>query len=133
MMMPREPYQSLNLLTHVLKINASSSEDDRLEEVLQSFWKLETLGIAGSEESILDVFNQTIQFRKGFYEVTLTWKVSHPPLPDNYCLCQKRLKGLLHQLENNPEIMQEYDTIICTQLQQGIVEEVSQPDDAPAS
>ena len=54
MMMPREPCQSLNLLTHVLKIDVSSSEDDCLEEVLQSFWRLESLGIAGSEESVLD-------------------------------------------------------------------------------
>ena len=72
-----------------------------------------------------------IRFREGRYEVTLPWKESHPPLPDNYSLSLRQLKGLLHRLKSDPEIMGEHSVIIQTQLQQGIVE-ISQPDRAVA-
>ena len=127
-MMPRELQQSHNLLAHVLSIDASPQQDGRLEEVLQSFWRLESWGIDGSKECVLEEFNQTVQFKEGHYEVTLPWKHSHPPLPDNYALYQKRLNGLIHRLRSNPEIMREYNAIIQSQLQQGIVEEFAQTD-----
>ena len=116
------------LTTHVLRIDASPHSTQRLEEVLQSFWHLESLGIEDKEGSILDKFSQSIHFKGGHYEVTLPWKSSHPLLPDNLGLSQKRLEGLLQRLKQKPDIMGEYDTIIKRQLQQGIVEEVCQPD-----
>lgn len=69
-----------------------------------------------------------IQFKEGHYEVTLPWKVPLLPLPDNYELSRKRLMGLLHRLKQHPAVMHEYDETIQNQLQQGIVEEVSEPD-----
>ena len=117
------------LTTHVLRIDASPHSTQKLEEVLQSFWRLESLGIEDKEGSILDEFTQSIHFEGGRYEVALPWKSSHPLLPDNLGLSQKRLEGLLRRLKQKPDIMREYDTIIKGQLQQGIVEEVCQPDE----
>ena len=109
------------LITHALTADAPASTE-RLDEVLHSFWNLESLGIKGTEEAVLDEFIQTIQFKEGCYEVTLLWKDPHPPLPDNFELSRKRLTGLLRRLQENPAVMHEYDATIQNQLRQGIVE-----------
>ena len=49
-----------------------------------------------------------------------------PPLPDNFELSSKRLQGLLRRLRQDLDIMHKYDSIIKSQLQHGIVEEVDQ-------
>lgn len=59
------------------------------------------------------------------YKVSLPWKEFHEPLPDNYSLSVKRLRGLLRQLSQDPEILKEYDCSIRQQLSDGIVETVN--------
>lgn len=49
-------------------------------------------------------------------------------LPDNYNLSLKRLYGLLHQLRQDEDVLNEYDSIIRSQIQQGIVEVVEEPE-----
>ena len=125
---PRKPRTSHSFLTtHVLQIDASPDCSERLDEVLHSFWKLESLGIEDPGDTVLEEFTQTVRFNKGRYEVTLPWKDSHPPLPDNFVLSSKRLQSLLHRLRQEPDILWEYDSIIKSQLRQRIVEEVDQP------
>ena len=89
------------LITHTLTADAPASTE-RLNEVLHSFWNLESLRIKGAEEAVLDEFIQTIQFKEGCYEVTLPWKDPHPPPPDNFELSQERLMGLLRRLQEIP-------------------------------
>ena len=113
------------LTTHVLRIDATPSTQDPLDEVLHSFWNLESLGIATKVDSVLEEFAQTVQFKNGRYEVALPWKSSHPTLPDNYLMSKKRLYGLIKRLRLNPEVLKEYDSIIQNQRSQGIVEEVN--------
>ena len=48
----------------------------------------------------------------------------HPVLPTNYQLCLKRFHGLFHRLQQNPSLLEEYDTIIQNQVQQRIVQPV---------
>ena len=123
----RKPRTSHSFLTtHVLQIDASPHCSESLDEVLHSFWNLESLGIEDPGNTVLEEFAQTIHFNKGRYEVALPWKDSHPPLPDNFDLSSKRLQGLLRRLRQDPDIMREYDSIIKSQQQQGIVEEVDQ-------
>ena len=45
-------------------------------------------------------------------------------LPDNYQLSLKRLYGLLRRLRQDPEILQEYNSIIQKQLHDRIVQKV---------
>ena len=59
------------------------------------------------------------------------WREYHNDLPDNYSLSQRRLHSLLKRLQQNPEVLQEYDLIIREQLERGIVEEVKDPEVAP--
>ena len=70
----------------------------------------------------------TIKFKEGRYEISLLWKEFHPPLPDNYDLSLRRLKGLLLRMSRDPQILEEYSTIIEDQLTAGIIEMVDQTD-----
>ena len=105
--------------THV-----SQDSDQELDKKLKRFWDLESLGIQPNEATVYDEFENSIQFNGERYEVSLPWKVSHAPLPDNYDLSLKRLVGLLKRLRQNPEILHQYDTVIREQIQRGIVESV---------
>ena len=113
---------SVNLLScYVLNAGVQSC-DTSLDQTLQRFWDLETLGIKAEETSIYDEFTHTIAFQGGRYCMQLPWKGHHPPLPDNYHLCQVRLFGLIRRLKKDPHILHEYDKIIRDQIKQGIVE-----------
>ena len=88
----------------------------------------ESFGIVDAKvPSVLETFEETIQFVDGRYEVSLPWKEFHPTLPDNFGLSEKRLNGLLRRLLQDPDTLREYDATIRYQLQQGIVEVVEQP------
>ena len=112
--------------THALKIDTCPLEPN-LEDRLKQFWELESLGITKNEASVYDKFVQQIRFDGQRYEVSLPWKEHHPPLPDNFDLCCKRLVSLLKRLRQTPQLLTEYDTIIKDQLDKGIVEVVAQP------
>ena len=60
-------------------------------------------------------------------EVLLPWKTPRQDPPNNYELSSKRLRRLLCRLRCDSDILLEHDTIIKAQLQQGIVELVSDP------
>ena len=66
--------------THVLLV------DTHLDQHLQSFWDLETLGICGHEKTMYDEFSESVTFREGRYQVSLPWRQQHKPLPENYQL-----------------------------------------------
>lgn len=57
--------------------------------------------------------------------MSLPWKESHNPLPNNYQLSYKRLWGLLQRLKQSPSVLQQYNSIIEDQIKQGVVEPVS--------
>ena len=99
---------------HTLKVDtiAEPSLDDRFKH----FWELEALGIPKDEAPVYEKFLQQISFDGERYVVILPWKGYHPPLPDHYDLCRKRLEGLLRRLKQTPQLLKEYDNIICDQL-----------------
>ena len=114
------------LSSHMLRID-SATESDSLDAGLRRFWELESLGILREEHPVQQQFSQKISFERGRYEVHLPWKDSHPPLPDNYDVCRRRLEGLLKRLRQDPERLQQYDAVIKDQLRQGVVEVVCDP------
>ena len=71
-------------------------------------------------------FSEKIQFVEQRYEVSLPWKGTHAPLPDNRLLSSRRLEGLLRRLKENLTILQEYDSIIRDQIKE-IIEVVADP------
>ena len=80
--------------THTFKVETAPTEQS-LDNQLKQFWELESLGIASEELSVYKRFVQQISFNGQRYKVSLPWKPNHPPLPDHYELCRKRLFGLL--------------------------------------
>ena len=92
-----------------------SSENRALERKLAEFWDLEAIGNSPEEKAVYERFNEDITFMDGRYEVKLPWKECDATLPDNYTLCQRRLKSLTRRLQSE-EITQEYDAVIQDQL-----------------
>ena len=122
---PISEHTTHGLVTHTLRVDAMAQDVATLDDRLKTFWELESFGVPESDRSVYDKFLETVQFKDGRYEVTLPWKDSHPVLPDNYQLSLHRLQGLLRRLRQDTNVLQEYDSVIKTQIQQGIVESVS--------
>ena len=116
---------SVNLITtHALRIDSQECDMTRLDDRLRSFWELESLGIQSPDKSVSEEFSNSIGFSGGRYEVSLPWKDFHDPLPDNYQLSLRRLRGLLRRLQQDPTLLHDYDAIIQDQIKKGIVEVV---------
>ena len=109
--------QQNNLVTtHVLKTATKPVDitNESLDGSLQRFWDLESLGVR--PRSVYEEFEERITFENDRYKVHLPWKLPHPVLPDNYELSMKRLSNLLKRLNQDPEVLKEYDSVIKEQL-----------------
>ena len=71
---------------------------------LRFFWELESIGINQAEESVHSKYTQEIAFKKGMYEVSLSWRARCQEIPENYYLCVKRFYGLQQQLQQDPSL-----------------------------
>ena len=60
----KESSSHSHLITHVLHVDASPHCTEHLDEVLQSFWQLESLGIEDKGDSVLKEFAQSVCFRE---------------------------------------------------------------------
>ena len=109
---------TLSSPTHTLKVDTFKVEPS-LDDQLQQFWELESLGIPSNETPVYEKFLQQIHFDGHRYEVSLPSKENHPSLPDHYQLCCKRLENLLKKLRQTPHLLQEYDNIIRDQVDKG--------------
>ena len=109
--------------THTLRV-----DDGVTNATLRSFLELESLGIQvdSMENDVSDHFASSVKMKDGHYEVLLPWRECHDPLPTNYDLSRRRLAGLLRRLKQSPVILREYNAIIQTQLERGIVEVVKE-------
>ena len=81
----------------------------------------------GSQENVYEEFQeQFTRSHEGWYQTGLPWKASHPPLQSNEVGSLKRLNSLTKRLEKNPELLEKYDNIIKEQLEDGVVERVTE-------
>ena len=55
------------ITTHTLRIDSQPHNTKELDDTLQSFWKLESLGICTPEKSVYDDFASSVQFKEGRY------------------------------------------------------------------
>lgn len=98
---------------------------DSLESEVRKLWDLESLGIKASDE-VHESFESDINFIDGRYSVKLPWKQGHDTLPSNYANSLSRMKGQIKRLGKEPEILEEYDSIIKEQLRSGVIEKVAE-------
>ncbi|KHJ97741.1 hypothetical protein OESDEN_02274 [Oesophagostomum dentatum] len=118
---------------NVLQTEASKGEQD----IWDNYWKTESSGTneyIGTEknekimtdEEVMKEFKETTVKRPDGHHVRLPWKKPRDHLPDNKRMAVARLKALLRQYEDRREFLQEFERIFKEQLQQGVIEEVTE-------
>ena len=106
-------------------------EDMTLTAQLSKFWDLESIGVSRKEENVYQRFAYDINFEDGCYVANLPRKEEHPMLTGTYSLCKRHLDLLFTKLDNNPDLLGEYDTIIRDQEKRGIIERVYKDKESP--
>ncbi len=95
-----------------------------MSKQLKAFWDLESLRIVHTEQTLFDDFLDSVTLHNGMYQMCFPWKDMHKLLPDNYQLCLKKLKELLHKLSKTPNIHKPYNDVIQEQIRTGVIEPV---------
>lgn len=113
------------------KINSFFISADEKETFdIQSFWKLESLGIIDSNESLslddlnaINLFHDHLKFNDGRYETSLLWKENKSKLNNNFVNAKGRFLSLKNKLKCKKWVLEEYNNIIEEQLQNKIIQE----------
>jgi hypothetical protein len=92
---------------------------------ITKFWDLESIGIKDQNSDVHESVISDLKFSGTRYSVGLPWKESQDPLPTNYELSLKRMKGQIKRLNKDPVLLGEYDSIIKAQEEAGVIEKVS--------
>lgn len=58
--------------------------------------------------------------------MSLPWKSHHPPLPDHYDPLSEEACKPFKETQADPQLLNEYNRIICDRQEKGIVEKVAQ-------
>ena len=113
-----------SLLTKVLRVQQELiGLKERLNEIVQRFWNLESVGVSKNEFDICEKFEADISFANNRYEVKLPFKPEHGILDDNFLLCKSRLKNLFNaQFRKDPDLFKHYQEIIKDQIERRIIE-----------
>ena len=116
-----------------VSMNVQIGAEEQLNETLQKFWDLESIGIRPAESSIstthaedvtLKKFKETLTYNDGRYEVCLPWKEDRVALKDNYRQAERRLYNLEKKLLHEPMKAASYGEAINKYAENGVAEEV---------
>ena len=116
-----------------VSMNVQIGTEEQLNETLQTFWDLESIGIRPAESSIstthaedvtLKKFKETLTYNDGCYEVCLPWKEDRVALKDNYRQVERRLYNLEKKLLHEPMKAASYGEAINKYAENGVAEEV---------
>ena len=94
---------------------ARSSQEDYMQ-----LCNLDVLGVEdrpeGDQLRVYEEFKeQLVQRDNSRYESSLPWKATHAVLPTNEGVAKVRFNSMLRRLENKPELLQTYHTIMQDQ------------------
>jgi hypothetical protein len=119
-----------NQVTNNLVISGGSEFDysnetrDEIMHELKRFWDVEAIGICdermGESDPVYSELFSDVVFNGQRYKVSLPWKHDRLPLPSNYESCNSRLLSLHRKLQNQPNLLGEYNKIIQDQLEADI-------------
>ena len=122
---PLPVIQSNTVVTSLLNVVMDHETD---EQNLQKFWTIEDAGITtdGQDKQFLEHYSATHITRQedGSYCAMFPWKDDHPPLSNNYQVCQGRTRSMIHRLAQSPGMLQTYDNILKDQVSRGFIEPV---------
>ena len=78
--------------------------------------------LTGDQNAVYDGSKeQLVRSPEGWYKTGLPWKGNCPPLPNNREGSLRRLNTLVRKLRKT-DLLNEYDTVIREQLEEGVVE-----------
>ncbi|CAC5391495.1 unnamed protein product [Mytilus coruscus] len=102
----------------------------QIKPSIEDFWNLETIGIkdcpyASDDENTLSNFITSLKIENGRYQVAWPWKEILPEHPENRELAYGRVKSLIQEMKNNPDLLSKYNEIIQDQCRKDIIEKVS--------
>ena len=103
----------------------SIDECQNFEPDVEALWTLETIGINNkdkSEQIVLQAFKESVKMEDGRYQMSWPWKEDEPNLPDNYDLCNGRLKSFYKRLSEKPQLLNRYDETIKEPLEKNVIE-----------
>lgn len=123
-----------NTAPNTFKCNFVRQDSDTrdIEVGLQKFWELEAIGIEDTSEdtfendAAMDIFQKTVSFRDGRYEVRLPFKRPPEDLPNNFSVAERRLRSLLKRFQRNPSLLKDYQEILNEYVNLGIIERVTE-------
>ena len=108
--------------THLLRASFEQPETDtHLRQKLDKFWNVESIN--SSTDSVVDQFEKDIIHDGTRYITKLPFKPNYEVLPDNFKVCEGRLKTLKNKLVAS-NILHEYDNIFSKYQDNGIIERV---------
>ena len=113
-----------SLVTNVLRVQQELTDPkEQLNEIVQKFWNLESVGVSKNEFGVCEDFEADISFANNRYEVKLPFKSEHGMLDDNFLLCKSRLKNLFDgKFTKDPDLFKRYNEIIKDQIESRIIE-----------
>ena len=76
------------------------------------------------KDRTLQELHDTLKYEDGRYQVTWPWKEKNLELPTNRELAVGRLRSVVSQLNNKPELLQMYHSLLENQLKVGIIEKL---------
>ena len=106
-----------------MRCNVESIENEsvNLENILQKFWSVEN--IENEDNCVIHSFERDIFHNGQRYVTKLPFKKDHEFLPDNFSVCEQRLKKLKNHLTSE-NMIEKYDEIFKEYEQNKIIEKV---------
>uniref|UniRef100_A0A914XBX4 ARID domain-containing protein n=1 Tax=Plectus sambesii TaxID=2011161 RepID=A0A914XBX4_9BILA len=117
-------------ITSMMAIQKHQEDKSALDDTIESFWKLEAIGIkddpeVDDDDIALQQLQKNVRRKGGRYFVRWPWRDEQPDLPSNYFTCVGRLQSTLKRLREQPEeMLHKYDAIMEEQLIKGVIEPV---------
>ena len=108
---------------------------------LRNFWELEGIGVSSKEgetlhdDAVLQQFESSVRFVEGRYEVALPKKEDSylPELQSNLPAAVSRLRSLSRRLDRDDELHSQYDDVLHSMENSGVIEEVPESEvDGPS-
>ena len=122
--LPAHPHSSNISSFHVSTQSMKEASD------FERFWNIESAGTQPTannpdEQFLQSYINTSITCQQnGSYSLKFPWKENHPPLPNNYDVCNRRTRSLARRLAQTPNTFKMYSDIISDQLSRGFIERV---------
>ena len=99
---------------------AGIEKPNSLDKDVGKLWDLDSVGVRAVDTVYTDVIGN-ITLTGKIYAVGLPLKVGHKQLPSNYSNCVSRLKSQIKELQNHPDLSNEFHKILKDQEERGII------------